>query len=163
MCHIRSTIRARFESPALAPTYSCRLPGNYEKRCFSRISLLDRTVCAPYRPYGEILCSLIRLRRVVSVWFWRPSPELNTLSAKQCNSHTPSQPALQQRLSPHGSTERPAGGTRAQHRPGDRILVDPGVSSVWRHVALCQKHIRQRRRCDRILGDQWRLVPCGGE
>ena len=31
MCHIRNTIRALFESSALAPTYSCRFPGNYEK------------------------------------------------------------------------------------------------------------------------------------
>ena len=61
-----------------------------------------------------------------------------------CSFHKPSQPALQQELSPYGCTAHHAGGACAQHRPfcGARV-----GSSVWRHVAPCWGHT-QRRPCD---------------
>ena len=157
MCHIRNTIRALFESSALAPAYSCKFSGNYEKCCSSRISLrilgfARRTghaekYVAIRADYERVFGMVLKIALSTQHAFGQ--------TVVGCSFHKPSQPALQQEPSPYGSTERPAGTTHAQHRPCDRILGDLRVSSLWRHVALCWRHTARRRPCDRILGEQW--------
>ena len=85
----------------------------YGKCCFSRISLRYPRVGASYRPCGEVLRSLIRLRGVVSVWFRRPPSALNTLSAKQSWGAA-------------FTSQGASASTRA--------------FSVWLHVAPCWRH-----------------------